>query len=176
MAMPNDLVFVRHGESEANIIQKADKAGAPHENHEIVSERPDWEQRLTDEGIRQAQQAKKWIDANLGGAASFDLRYFSPFLRTRETAAHLGGAERVDWIVDDRVTERSWGIFGMLSKAERAKCFGLTSKLFERSPWFTAPEGTLRRIPPRCRRDAKNNPGTALRSNSIFHQQSKTRR
>jgi hypothetical protein len=36
MAMPKDLVFVRHGLSEANIVQKADKAGAAHENHQIV--------------------------------------------------------------------------------------------------------------------------------------------
>lgn len=141
MAMPNDLVFVRHGQSEANVIQKADKSGVQHESHEIVSERPDWEQRLTDAGIEQAWQAKQWFDYNLGGAASFDLRYFSPFLRTRETAAYLGGVECGDWIVDDRVTERSWGIFGLLPKAERAERFELTSKLFERSPWYTAPEG-----------------------------------
>ena len=141
MAMPNDLVFVRHGQSEANIIQKADKDGIQHPEHGVVSERPDWEHRLSNEGIEQAQQAKKWVADNLGGAASFDLRYFSPFLRTRETAAYLGGPECGDWIVDDRVAERSWGIFGLLPKAEREKEFELTAALFERSPWYTAVEG-----------------------------------
>src|SRR5262245_4795957 len=141
MAMPNDLVFVRHGQSEANIIQKSDKDGTTHEKHHDVSERPDWEQRLSDEGIEQANKAKEWVDDNLGGAASFDLRYFSPFLRTRETAAHLGGLECGDWIVDDRVAERSWGIFGLLPKADREKVFELTAKMFRRSPWYTAVEG-----------------------------------
>ena len=137
MAMPNDLVFVRHGQSEAeHIIQKADKDGIQHPEHGVVSERPDWEHRLSNDGIAQAQQAKKWVDDNLGGAASFDLRYFSPFLRTRETAAYLGGPECGDWIVDDRVAERSWGIFGLLPRPKREKEF--TAALFERSPWYTA--------------------------------------
>jgi broad specificity phosphatase PhoE len=93
MAMPIDLVFVRHGQSEANIVQVADKDGFAHEMHEEVNERPDWEQRLSRLGIQQAHKAKDWVDQNLGGAESFDFRYFSPFLRTRETAAYIGGPD-----------------------------------------------------------------------------------
>ena len=86
-------MFVRHGESEANSVQVADKVDSLHEMGELVNERPDWEQRLSRRGIEQAQRAKTWMERNLGGAASFDLRYFSPFLRTRETAAYLGGPD-----------------------------------------------------------------------------------
>ena len=47
MSMPNELVFVRHGQSEANVIQKADKSGIRHEMEEHINDRPDWRQRLS---------------------------------------------------------------------------------------------------------------------------------
>ena len=141
MAMPIDLVFVRHGQSEANIVQAADKGGVAHEMGELVNDRPDWEQRLSGLGVRQALKAKEWIDENLGGAASFDFRYFSPYLRTRETAAHIGGSDCGQWIIEDRLVERSWGIYGTLSKADREEMFGLTTKMYKQSPWYTKLEG-----------------------------------
>jgi broad specificity phosphatase PhoE len=141
MGMPNDLVFVRHGESEANIVQQADKSGRMHTRHDEVFERPDWEQRLSSRGIEQVRMARVWLDENLGGAKAFDLRYFSPFLRTRETAAYLGGEDCPDWVMDDRVVERSWGIYGMLSRAEREKKFEQTAKLYRQSPWYTKLDG-----------------------------------
>ena len=137
MAMPNDLVFVRHGQSEANIAQQEDKAGRLHAKHVEIYDRPDWEQRLSSLGVEQAKQAKSWFDEFLGGAASFDLRYFSPFLRTRETAAYLGGDECGDWIMDDRVVERSWGTYGALSRAERQHRYALATKMYGQSPWYT---------------------------------------
>jgi broad specificity phosphatase PhoE len=141
MAMPNDLVFVRHGESEANIVQLADKSGQAHARNGEVFDRPDWEQRLSSRGIEQVKLAKIWVDENLGGACSFDRRYFSPFLRTRETAAYLGGEDCADWVMDDRVVERSWGIYGMLSRAEREKQFERTAKMYRQSPWYTKLDG-----------------------------------
>lgn len=141
MAMPNDLVFVRHGESEANIVQQADKSGLTHAHNDAVFDRPDWEQRLSSRGIEQVKLAKVWVDDNLGGACSFDRRYFSPFLRTRETAAYLGGEDCPDWVMDDRVVERSWGIYGMLSRVEREKKFEQTAKMYRQSPWYTKLDG-----------------------------------
>ena len=137
MAMPNDLVFVRHGQSEANIAQHADKTGRLHAKHAEIYDRPDWEQRLSTLGVEQAGQAKAWFDEHLGGAKSFDLRYFSPFLRTRETAAYLGGEDCGDWIMDDRVVERSWGTYGALSRAEREHRYSLAAKMYGQSPWYT---------------------------------------
>lgn len=79
MAMPNELVFVRHGQSEANIIQKADKNGERHVMEQQINNRPDWQQRLSSLGIEQAKMARQWIERHLGGAASFDFKYVSPF-------------------------------------------------------------------------------------------------
>lgn len=143
--MPNDLVFVRHGESEANIAQSADKLGGRHANHAAIFGRPDWQQRLSSRGVRQATLARKWLDEHLGGAASFHLRYFSPFLRTRETAGYLGGPECGDWIMDDRVIERSWGTYGMKTREERERLYAEIVAMHSQSPWYTTlPDGESR--------------------------------
>lgn len=141
MGMPNEFVLVRHGESEANVIQKADKNGDPHELTELINRRPDWQQRLSITGIEQAQKAKEWIDRNLGGAATFDIRYVSSFLRTRETAAYLGGEECGEWIVDDRLIERDWGHYGRVTNEERANKYASTKEMYEVSPWYTRLDG-----------------------------------
>lgn len=141
MPMPNDLVFVRHGQSEANIIQK-ERLPLPDANTiQQVNDRPDWQQRLSSLGRRQAENAKKWLDDNLGGVQSFDGRYVSPFLRTRETAAYIGGDECGEWTVDDRVVERSWGVYGTVARADQRKQFPLTNKLHLSTPWYVRFDG-----------------------------------
>lgn len=141
MSMPVDLVFIRHGQSEANIIQKADKQSISHPAATQVNDRPDWRQRLSAKGIEQARVAKKWIDEHLGGVGSFDGRYVSPFLRTRETAAYIGGLEVGEWTVDDRLVERGWGVYGIVPRAEQRSQFPLTSKLHELTPWYVRFDG-----------------------------------
>lgn len=141
MSMPNDLVFVRHGQSEANIVQKADKKGELHEAAERINDRPDWQHRLSAKGVAQAEATRVWLDENLGGAQSFDGKYLSPFLRTRETAAYIGGPECEGWTVDDRVVERSWGVYGIVPRAEQRKQFPLTSRLHEATPWYVRFDG-----------------------------------
>ncbi|HEY8885943.1 MAG TPA: histidine phosphatase family protein [Candidatus Microsaccharimonas sp.] len=141
MAMPNELVFVRHGQSEANIIQKAGKAGQPHDMESVINDRPDWRQRLSPKGIEQARLAKVWIDENMGGVAVFDALYVSSFLRTRETAAHLSGNSDARWTIDDRLIERSWGSFGATPIEERGTQFPHTVKMQQATSWFTRFDG-----------------------------------
>ncbi len=141
MPMPNDLVFVRHGMSEANSVHKITKRGGEHEKEAEINDRPDWQQRLSDLGIEQAKRAKIWLDENLGGVESFEGRYVSPFLRTRETAAYIGGVALGDWTVDDRVVERSWGVYGIVPKAEQRSQFPLTVRLHETTPWYVRFDG-----------------------------------
>lgn len=142
MAMPNDIIFVRHGQSEANIVQKFDSnGGEEHEFAQTINDRPDWQHRLSQKGIEQAQKAKGWIDRELGGVASFDARYVSPFLRTRETAAYIGGPETGEWTIDDRIVERSWGVYGTVPKAEQRSQFPLTVKLHNSTPWYVRFDG-----------------------------------
>jgi broad specificity phosphatase PhoE len=141
MAMPNELVLIRHGESEANIVQKRDDHGVDPEITRNLFLRPDWKHRLTPAGVEQATQAGEWIAAHIGGVASFDALYVSPFLRTRETAAYLGGMEQGDWTIDDRLVERSWGVYGKLPRAEQRAEYPRTAEEKRLNPWYTRLDG-----------------------------------
>ncbi len=141
MAMPNDIVFIRHGQSEANTVQKSDKHGYDEATVRALFARPDWQHRLTSQGIAQAEQARRWIDDNLGSLKSFDALYVSPFYRTRETAAYLGGIDLGGWTIDDRVVERSWGVYGKHPTAEQRALFPMTSEEKAQNPWYTRLDG-----------------------------------
>ena len=106
MAMPNDLVIVRHGHSEGNLAIGKSKKG----DHSMLTsefrETPGHRWRLTDEGREQAKETGDWIKKNIGD--KFDRYYASPFVRTRETAALLGLPD-AEWRLDQRLRERDWG-------------------------------------------------------------------
>lgn len=112
MAMPNDLVLVRHGHSEGNLAVERSKAGDDSFYTPDFTERPGHQWRLTEEGRDQARQAGGWIIENLGG---FDRYYVSPYVRTKETAALLG-IPGADWRIDPRLRERDWGDIGALPR------------------------------------------------------------
>ena len=141
MAMPNDIIFVRHGQSEANVVQKRSDHGLDQDRTKAIFARPDWMNRLSSLGVEQARQAKQWIDTYLGGVDSYDALYVSPFLRTRETAAYLGGLETAGWTIDDRIVERSWGVYGKVPRAEQRSQFPLTAEEKLRNPWYTRLDG-----------------------------------
>ncbi len=137
--MPRDFVFVRHGESEANVVQQAEYRGEIHEMHEDIANRPDWQQRLTAEGVKQAKATGKWIDKNLGGANSFDGCFVSPFMRTRETAAYIGGDH---WIIDDRIIERFRGVYGVVSSKRLIENGKELLNMRDTSPWYARIDGS----------------------------------
>ena len=59
MANPLRLVMIRHGQSEANIVQHAQKLGQKIDLEEKVETRADWRQRLSPKGREQAERARK---------------------------------------------------------------------------------------------------------------------
>lgn len=141
MTMPKDLLFIRHGQSEANIVQKSDDHGLEEVLAREIFNRPDWQNRLTGQGVEQALQAREWIDRELGGLAAFDALYVSPFYRTRETAAHVGGPDLEGWTIDDRIVERSWGVYGKVPRAEQRSQFPLTAAEKAANPWYIRLDG-----------------------------------
>ena len=139
--MPREIVFARHGESEANVVQKHDDHGIDPEIAKKIMERPDWQHRLSPRGVEQAKRAKGWIDLSLGGIASFDALYVSPFIRCRETALHMGGAALSGWTIEDRVAERSWGVYGKHSRAAQAQLFPMTYEEKRNNPYYSILDG-----------------------------------
>lgn len=141
MGMPNHLVLVRHGESEANICQRLEKEGRGDEVPLEYYDTHDWEFHLSQYGIEQAKRAGAWMLENIGDPQEFfDRRYSSKFIRARETAAFIGGAA-CSWRLDDRLKERDWGTYGSIPRSERASTYPLTEKLRNRSSWYTRLDG-----------------------------------
>lgn len=138
MTLPIDLVFVRHGQSEANVFQQAEKRDSTAAPPIGYYDRHDWQFRLSDAGREQARRAGAFFDGGL--AMNFDAGYVSPFIRTRETAALLGGPS-FGWLIDDRLKERDWGYYGAVPANERAELFPHSDKLRELSPWYAQMDG-----------------------------------
>lgn len=141
MAMPRDLVFVRHGQSEGNIVQRAFKDGGGMEIPPNFMDTHDWHYRLTPAGVEQAEAAGEWIKNNIGPVATtFDERYASPYIRTRETAVHVGGAA-CNWLLDDRLRERDWGVYNSVNPAEREQHFPHSERMRKLSSLRWRPDG-----------------------------------
>ena len=106
MAMPVDLVIVRHGHSEGNLAVGQGKKGDDSFFTPDFRQRPGHKWRLLAEGRAQAQETGEWIAKNIG--IKFDRYYASPYVRTRETAALLN-LPHAEWRLDQRLRERDWG-------------------------------------------------------------------
>lgn len=70
MTMPMRRVLVRHGQSEANVVQVVIAGLDPEVAAAIRYERPDWMQRLSPLGVEQAKNAGDWIRREIGAMAS----------------------------------------------------------------------------------------------------------
>ena len=120
MGMPNNLVLVRHGESEGNIAVARSKAG----DHSIYEgdfkQRHSSQWRLSRKGEEQAVQTGEWIEKNLG--LKFDRFYVSEYLRAMETAALLD-IEGASWYTEFYLRERNWGALDRASFKEREERF-----------------------------------------------------
>jgi broad specificity phosphatase PhoE len=127
--MPVRLFFVRHGESEGNVIQ--DDAALDAKYRDV----PDAEYRLTLRGVEQARKAGEWLRAALDTFAGNLVGFVSPFVRAKETAGNLGLG--LPWLPYPFLTERSWGDFRELD-AERQKA---QKRLKKRDPLYARMPG-----------------------------------
>lgn len=144
MGMPNLIVFIRHGQSEANVVQHRDKRGEDVTTQEntAVRGRTDYKQRLSKKGVEQAKQTREWINKNICAVGKFDSYFVSSFFRARETAATISANNpEIKWEIDDRLAERNWGVHGPLTIAERKKFYEVTNKLMYDDPFHAAFEG-----------------------------------
>ncbi|HRC28251.1 MAG TPA: histidine phosphatase family protein [Candidatus Saccharimonas sp.] len=140
MTMPKRLVQIRHGQSEANVVQKNIIELDPEVVREIYA-RPDWMQRLSPLGIEQAKAAGNWIRREIGMLAGFDVIYVSPFLRTFETACYAAGEEVVQLTPEDRIIERDWGLYGQLSRDDQQRLYPDTYRYKKLSPLYARLDG-----------------------------------
>lgn len=134
MAMPIDLLFVRHGQSESNVLVER-RTNGQHITDEYATV-PDNSWRLTAKGAKQAEAAGQYIQKHF--LDGFDRYIVSPFVRTRETAARLdlpGGA----WEENRMIRERSWGEIDGISIEKFEKSYPLNKQLKEKDPIYWVP-------------------------------------
>ncbi|MDO4872187.1 MAG: histidine phosphatase family protein [bacterium] len=141
MANPLRIVMIRHGQSESNIVQQHQKFGGQFEFEEEINTRVDWKQRLSQKGVAQAENGAANLRKMYGGMEFFDKFYVSPFIRARETAVKLSQNQQLRWRIDDRLSERIWGIYGVVSRQEQRSHFPLTARLANDDPWYIRYDG-----------------------------------
>ena len=97
---PKKIILIRHGESEGNL------------DRNTYASKQDYKLLLTEEGIRQAEEAGGEVKRIVGdGRVCF---YVSPLWRTRMTFEHVAkhlDRNNIRWKEDPRLREQEWGHF-----------------------------------------------------------------
>jgi NAD+ kinase len=135
MALPINLILVRHGQSEGNKAKRSSEAGDDGLYTPEFMARHSSSFRLTERGREQADQAGKWLRKNF---RRFDRHYVSEYLRAIETAALLR-LPNAEWFTDFYLTERDWGELDVLPQDERELRFGDALRRREAEPFFWRP-------------------------------------
>lgn len=139
MAMPIDLVLVRHGQSEGNIANKYSKKGDDRYYTQEFCDRHSSKWRLSNKGIEQAKIAGDWIQKNV--SKEFERYYTSEYIRAMETSTLLD-LENAVWFADFFLRERDWGDFDMLPHKERVNKYADAIRRREiDSFYWTPPNG-----------------------------------
>ncbi|MEX1111888.1 MAG: phosphoglycerate mutase family protein, partial [Candidatus Andersenbacteria bacterium] len=136
MAMPLDLVLVRHGESEGNIANQRSRAGDNSAFTPEFKERIGAMWRLTKLGRAQALAAGEWIQSNIG--QRFDRYYVSEYIRAKETAAFLK-LPLAEWFCDFYLRERDWGEMDVCPDDERQRLFAESLRRRQVDGFFWTP-------------------------------------
>ena len=134
--LPIDLVFVRHGQSEANLAKRRSEAGDHSVYTEEFKNRHSSSFRLTNLGKTQALNIGNLIKKEF--SFGFDRYITSEYLRAMETAA-LMDLPDAQWYRDVYLTERNWGDLDISSEEERQKKFDEVLKKRTIQPFFWKP-------------------------------------
>lgn len=136
---PLDIVMVRHGESEGNVINHRVKNG---EELDVPGYRDRHESllRLSPRGIEQARIAGGWVLNNVLEMADYPFRFMvSPYNRTMETAVQMNASPV--WEPRVEIREREWAHMAYLSPVERRQLYEADERLREMSYYFWTPPG-----------------------------------
>lgn len=135
--LPERLMLVRHGESEANVLIEQLKLGDPSGITPEFLERSSHTWRLTPRGHEQAVAARRWLEQH---GNRFDLWYASQHVRALETAFELA-LPNAQWRVDMQLRERDWGIMDFLKPEDRSENgpFAHYWTWMRRSPFYHGP-------------------------------------
>ena len=129
MGMPQILTLVRHGESEANVVQKKVKKGELATYPANYGSTPDREFRLSELGREQTKLTGQFLGREY--PQGFDVIFTSDHTRAKETAALVclsAGWPHAKIKVDPQFGERHWGNFHMVEEVRRTELFALRKR------------------------------------------------
>lgn len=147
--LPIDLIFVRHGQSEGNVANKASRKGDNSFFTPEFRKRHSRAFRLTDKGVEQAKAAGFWLKKNI--PMPIDRFYVSDYVRAKETAAYLELPE-AQWRVEYQLRERDKALMDNCPVDEQKNLFGLEEKQYQLDPFLSYPAGGGESIPLLCLR------------------------
>jgi 2,3-bisphosphoglycerate-dependent phosphoglycerate mutase len=138
---PDVLWLARHGESAGNVARREAEA-AGHPTFELAVRR-DMDVPLSPLGEQQARALGQWFgDRPPNERPTVVLA--SPYVRTQETArliCEAAGLDQVEYVVDERLREREFGVLDRLTKAgiqrkhpEQAEFQAALGKFYHRPP------------------------------------------
>lgn len=137
MVMPVDLILIRHGQSEANIVHEESMRNPNYVVPVDFSKTHDSLKRLSPLGHEQAKAAGEWLKEH--NLTQFDQYFVSPHKRACQTAGLLDINGR--WKKDDRWRERDWGEYSIVDRATREAFYGASTFLKTTSEWYWKPPG-----------------------------------
>jgi len=147
--LPIDIIFVRHGQSEGNVANKASRKGDNSFFTPEFRKRHSRAFRLTDKGIEQAKSAGAWLRNNI--PARFDRFYVSDYVRAKETAVNLELPD-AQWRVEYQLRERDKALMDNCPVDEQKNLFALEEKQYQLDPFLSYPAGGGESIPLLCLR------------------------
>jgi broad specificity phosphatase PhoE len=127
--MPRRLALLRHGESQANLINRAIKKKIISEFPPQYLATPDREIRLSRKGQAQAAVTGKWLAEQYPDG--FDAIFVSNHARAMETASlacAAAGWKNVRILIDPLLGERNWGVFSTRSPERREELMDLRER------------------------------------------------
>jgi len=136
MALPADLLLVRHGESEGNVAVNASKRGDESYMHQKFMEQHSSRWRLSVRGREQAQLTGLWLRENFPGG--FDRYYVSEFTRALETAALLDLPD-ANWYINPYLRERWRGDMDRISLAQKSSLLEQSLADKKTTPYYWRP-------------------------------------
>jgi broad specificity phosphatase PhoE len=134
MSGPLEIVLQRHGFTEANAAQRADKLKRTLDEHEEIYARHDSDQRLAEQTVGDALVARGNLAAIGLDPSDYDERFVSVLLRAIESALEFG--PDCEWLPSMALIERDWGASGATPKARRDELFPESAEQLRRSPFY----------------------------------------
>ena len=120
--LPRTIIFLRHGESEENRIEKDRKKSTTLMGRikgvilRSKTEHLDYDLLLSENGKNQAKMTGNYLKKQ---DIIFDAAFTSPYLRAIQTATSLGLG--ISWSINNSLFERDWGIRWLNDRSKKFK-------------------------------------------------------